>query len=177
MGPALTNEKSYKTNTTGPQEAREPEVIPRFSCLTQSRITGRSVGSEVQGFELLIHSRQGSRRDTNTAKGTNPAPFMRGREEQWQVRESPLPLSPFTLRTPWNQDFPTGLFTLAVISEVETTYIRIAPLFFYLLFWPYCVACRILVPRPGTEPRPMAVKAPSPNHWTAREIPRNCSFK
>ena len=25
---------------------------------------------------------------------------------------------------------------------------------------------RILVPQPGTEPRPMAVKAWSPNHWT-----------
>ena len=75
-----------------------------------------------------------------------------------------------------NKAFHSRCHTLP-ISEVETTYIPIAPLFFYLLFWPYCVACRILVPRPGTEPRPVAVKAPSPNHWTAREIPRNCSFK
>ena len=110
VGITLTNEKSYKTNATGTEEAREPEVTPCFSFLTQSRVTGRSVGSEVQGFKLMIHSGQGSRRDTDT----NPAPFTRGREEQWQVRESPLPLSPFTLRTPWNQDFPTGLFTLAV---------------------------------------------------------------
>ena len=33
------------------------------------------------------------------------------------------------------------------------------------------VACGILVPRPGIEPRPLAVKAPSPNHQTAREYP------
>ena len=32
-------------------------------------------------------------------------------------------------------------------------------------------ACGILVPRPGIEPRPSAVKAHSINHWTAREFP------
>ena len=29
----------------------------------------------------------------------------------------------------------------------------------------------ILVPGPGIEPAPSAVKAQSPNHWTAREFP------
>ena len=29
----------------------------------------------------------------------------------------------------------------------------------------------ILVPRPGLEPTPSAVKLPTPNHWTAREFP------
>ena len=33
------------------------------------------------------------------------------------------------------------------------------------------MACGILVPPPGIEPRPTAVKAPSPNHWTTRELP------
>ena len=33
------------------------------------------------------------------------------------------------------------------------------------------MACGILVPSPGIEPRPSAVKAQSPNHWTARELP------
>ena len=33
------------------------------------------------------------------------------------------------------------------------------------------MACGILVPLPGIEPRPMARKVPSPNHRTAREIP------
>ena len=32
-------------------------------------------------------------------------------------------------------------------------------------------ACGILVPRPGIEPRPSAVKALSPNQWTTREVP------
>ena len=31
------------------------------------------------------------------------------------------------------------------------------------------VVCGILVPGPGIEPRPLAVKAPSPNQWTTRE--------
>ena len=32
-------------------------------------------------------------------------------------------------------------------------------------------ACRILVPQAGIEPWPFAVKAWSPNRWTAREFP------
>ena len=44
----------------------------------------------------------------------------------------------------------------------------------FLLFiyvWPCHTACRILVPRPGTEPVPPAVEAQSLNHWTTREVP------
>ena len=37
--------------------------------------------------------------------------------------------------------------------------------------------CGILVPQPGIEPAPTAVKAPSPNHWTAREFPKNIHFR
>ena len=46
--------------------------------------------------------------------------------------------------------------------------------FFFQLPWE---ACRILVPWPGIEPRPMAVKAPSPNHWISREFPPFVSSK
>ena len=46
---------------------------------------------------------------------------------------------------------------------------------FLFIFWLNSVMCRVLVPRPGTEPSPMAVKAavkvPSPNHGSARELP------
>ena len=39
-------------------------------------------------------------------------------------------------------------------------------------FFRLCrAACRILVPRPGIEPSPSAVKVPCHNHWTAREFP------
>ena len=51
-------------------------------------------------------------------------------------------------------------------------------LLFFVLFWGFFFgrkACGILVPWPGIEPVPwhsLAVKAQSPNHWTAREFPR-----
>ena len=32
-------------------------------------------------------------------------------------------------------------------------------------------ACEILAPQPGTERRPPALEAWSPNYWTAREVP------
>lgn len=47
-------------------------------------------------------------------------------------------------------------------------------LFFF--FWPHRTVCGISVPQPGTEPRPPAVKAPSPTHWTTRESPTQCFF-
>ena len=50
-----------------------------------------------------------------------------------------------------------------------------AEVFFVCLFvcFGLChMACGILVPRPGIEPGPSAVRVWSPNHWTAREVPR-----
>ena len=43
---------------------------------------------------------------------------------------------------------------------------------FFFFFGPCCTACGILVPRPGIEPGPSAVRAQSPNYWTTREFPR-----
>ena len=43
-------------------------------------------------------------------------------------------------------------------------------LFLFFNFWPNLAACRILVPRPGTEPVPPAMEVRSPNHWTTREF-------
>ena len=42
---------------------------------------------------------------------------------------------------------------------------------FQLFLLPCCVACGILVPQSGTEPRTIAVKARSPNHWITRAFP------
>ena len=42
--------------------------------------------------------------------------------------------------------------------------------------WPRCMARGILVPQPGIEPVPAAVKAWSLNHWTTREV-LNGTFK
>ena len=42
--------------------------------------------------------------------------------------------------------------------------------FFFLSYYFGVSACRILVPQPGIEPMPLAMKAQSLNHWTARQI-------
>ena len=49
-------------------------------------------------------------------------------------------------------------------------------LFFIYFFCLHREACGILVPRLGIEPWPSAVKARSPNHCTARELPDNAYF-
>ena len=45
--------------------------------------------------------------------------------------------------------------------------------FVCFVFWLCSEAYGILVPQPGTELGPTAVKAQSPNHWIAREFPRS----
>ena len=42
---------------------------------------------------------------------------------------------------------------------------------FCLFFWLYRVACGVLVPQPGIEPRPLAVKAWSSTYWTTSGFP------
>ena len=41
----------------------------------------------------------------------------------------------------------------------------------FSFFLPHHAAFRILVPQPGIEPGPLAVKAQSPNYCTTREFP------
>ena len=41
---------------------------------------------------------------------------------------------------------------------------------FFFFFWPHLEACGILVPHWGVEPRSLAVKTWSPNHWALREV-------
>ena len=51
---------------------------------------------------------------------------------------------------------------------------NLTPVFFF--FWLLPAAYGILVPQPGMEPGPSAVKTQSPNHWTAREVPHPCLY-
>ena len=48
--------------------------------------------------------------------------------------------------------------------------------YFFFFFWPRRAACGILVPRPGIEPMPPALRAWSLNHWTASEVPSQLFF-
>ena len=59
----------------------------------------------------------------------------------------------------------------------EISYFLISNMYYSFFFWPCQAACGILVPRPGIEPGPSAVKAPCPNHWTTREFPVLLFFK
>ena len=43
--------------------------------------------------------------------------------------------------------------------------------FFFLFFFLECMTYRILGPQPGTETRPFAVKAQSPNQWATWDVP------
>ena len=43
-------------------------------------------------------------------------------------------------------------------------------LMLFFFFWPKCTVYKILVPWPEIKPGSTAVKVPSPNHWTAREV-------
>ena len=45
------------------------------------------------------------------------------------------------------------------------------------IVFAHSVTCGILVPWPGIELRTLAVKAQSPNHWTAREFPEFCFIR
>ena len=67
--------------------------------------------------------------------------------------------------------------TPQILSESSIPYqgspaILITRHLLYFIFWPsYCLACGILVPQPGIEPRPLIVRAWNRSHWTAREFP------
>ena len=43
---------------------------------------------------------------------------------------------------------------------------------FFFMFWPYCAACGILVPRPVIKPVSPASEVWSLNHWTAGKVPQ-----
>ena len=47
---------------------------------------------------------------------------------------------------------------------------RCIPQCLFVYFWPHHLVCRILIPWPGVEPWPVAVKAWSPDPWTTREF-------
>ena len=42
---------------------------------------------------------------------------------------------------------------------------------FFLIFWPHCMAYRILAPQPGIKSKPSALAVQTFNQWTTREVP------
>ena len=66
---------------------------------------------------------------------------------------------------------PHKAFDFIFLTHFTFAFLHIFILLLLFFFWPRHAACGILVPQPGIEPGPSAVKALSPNHWTARELP------
>ena len=66
--------------------------------------------------------------------------------------------------------------TLALPSHFLSPHLSSFFVLFFFLFWPCHGTCGVLVPQPGIQLVPTAVKAQSPNHWTTREVPEShCS--
>lgn len=51
--------------------------------------------------------------------------------------------------------------------------LRTIVFYFYLHLFIWLSGCGILVLQAGIEPRPLAVKARSPNHWISMEFPNS----
>ena len=106
---------------------------------------------------------QAARRDqdwyegpTRASSSCGPHPHS-GSTQNWSTwcrREWPLPEC-------------LHLRALALISRPTSLTI----LFLWRGGWPHHMARGVLVPWPEIEPRPLAVKVRSPNHWTTREFP------
>ena len=65
--------------------------------------------------------------------------------------------------------FPYQLWT----PEPENVYVH---LYLFIYFWLHCVACRILVPQLGIEPKSPVVQALCLNHRARQGTPWMCMF-
>ena len=95
-----------------------------------------------------------------------PSPMRESEKWKWSrsvVSDSSRPhgLQPTRLLCPW--DFPGKSTGVGCHCHVLIT-------FFFFSFWPYCEACRVLVPWPGIKLVPPAVKTWSPNHCSTKEV-------
>ena len=79
--------------------------------------------------------------------------------------------------------FQVDVCGFAVVAEERVSLSRYWNLFFCCcsswIFFFFCISfyfsatpmvCGILVPQPGIEPAPLAMEAPSLNHWATREV-------
>ena len=82
--------------------------------------------------------------------------------DSWDHKESDMTDSWCTLLR-WTQHCKA---TILQLQKEKNHYF----LFFFPL-WLHHPVCAVLVPWPWIEPRPSAMKAWSPNHWTARKFP------
>ena len=141
----------------------------------------RSTGSRRAGSVAVAHGLSCSAAcGIFPGQGSNPCPL------HWQADSQPLRHQGSPQNYFYNITkilfafFPLLTFTLILqkqrwVKMLATSHqpVLVVTGFFFFFFGRAHEACRILVPQPGIEPgpRPTAVKAPSPNHWTTREFP------
>ena len=65
---------------------------------------------------------------------------------------------------------PNGLWHLLWFSCFCLFFGWIQMTFHFFIFCPCHMACGILVPWPGIEPKSPALEVQSPNHWTTRKV-------
>ena len=56
------------------------------------------------------------------------------------------------------------------MNELKLLFKIFFTIFYLFIYWVFCVACGILVPKSRVKPMPSAVKAQSLDHWTAGEV-------
>ena len=75
-------------------------------------------------------------------------------------------------------DLYQKMIDLRVIFQNSTASVLLFYLFqcclFHFIFWQHHRAYEMLVPQPGIETGPTAVKTPSPNHWPTKEFSLVC---
>ena len=62
---------------------------------------------------------------------------------------------------------------LIILIQTMLLFLFILGFVFFFFFWLCRRVCGILVPQSG-ESTPLAGKTQSPNHWTAKEVPKQC---
>ena len=89
----------------------------------------------------------------------------------FSIAAAPFYISPTVHK---GSSFSTSLSTLVAFSLFLIVSIVMSVRWYLIVgfcCWPCHAACRIIIAWPGVEPGPSAVKALSPNHWTARGFP------
>ena len=108
------------------------------------------------------------------SEGDPPAPGKASKPQQ------PPLTSDSTLRRPRPEPPKSGatskLLTTETVREMFSDVLATAFWVNFFCCWLRHVACRILVPQPMIEPRPSAMKARSPNHWTTGKFPEVTNY-
>ena len=91
---------------------------------------------------------------------------------EFQTNESEKALMRGKGTANWGVDYLHFLLSSFQFGFHSTTWLKSLFFFpFFFFFLPHCASCRILLPPTGDRTWALAVKAPSPNHGTAREFP------